>query len=118
MSTLLGGYIEQKRKERDLTQEKMAEVIGCSRQKYARMERGEADITYKDLVQISDVFGISVPDITAAVDPNQEDNFAALFRQATDGDVKDSLKTVKEILDFFYALKREYDRVKGVQDII
>jgi transcriptional regulator with XRE-family HTH domain len=114
MNTLLGACIEQKRKEKGLTQEKMAECISCSRQKYARMEKGEADITYKDLVQISDILGTSVSDITATVDLDQQDGFTALFRQTEDGDVKDSLETVKEILDFFYALKREFDRVKGV----
>ena len=107
MNTPLGACIEQKRKEIGLTQEKMADCIKCSRQKYARMEKGEADITYKDLVQISDILGTSVSDITAAVDLDQQNGFTALFRQTEDGDVKASLETIEEILDFFYALKRE-----------
>jgi transcriptional regulator with XRE-family HTH domain len=115
MNTILGNRIEQIRKVREMTQEAVADALSCSRQRYARMEKGEIDITYSDLKIISQLFKVSVSDITSCVEDNGQDGFAALYRSASNSDINTSLDTIGELLDFFYALKRQYERVKGIQ---
>lgn len=57
MNTLLGGRIKALRSAKNYTQEQMADRIGVSRQKYARIENGVNSITLDMLTKIA---GISI----------------------------------------------------------
>jgi len=61
--TTVGEKIRLLRKNRDLTQENVAELLKMSHSAYAKMERGETDMTLKKLDQVAQVFGIQAVDI-------------------------------------------------------
>ena len=63
MNIYLGENIKKLRKERDLTQEKLADLIGVSFQAISKWERGESfpDITI--LPVIADFFGCTIDDL-------------------------------------------------------
>ena len=64
MNELLGGRIKTLRCAENLTQEQVAEQIGISRQKYARIESGVNNITLDVLSKIANVLKVQVGDIT------------------------------------------------------
>ena len=66
MNIYLGENIKKLRKERDLTQEKLADLIGVSFQAISKWERGESfpDITL--LPVIADFFGCTIDDLFGA----------------------------------------------------
>lgn len=101
MNEVLGSRIKALRCANHLTQEQVAEKIGVSRQKYARIENGMNNITLEILAQIASVLKISVGDITKVLDETP----AIEYRS---GDGKDSSEKIVEMLDLFYANKHLY----------
>lgn len=57
------------------TQEQVAERIGVSRQKYARIESGMNSITLEILSQIANILDVTVGDITRVLDEAPDDKF-------------------------------------------
>lgn len=108
MNTELGKRIRALRESCKLTQEEVARVIGISRQKLARLESGQSDITFSFLEQFSKIVGKTVPEITAGL---ASASSATAYR--TDGIVAGSLDLVTDMLDLFYANKHVYDKVRG-----
>lgn len=53
----VGFKIKTMRQSRNLTQEGMAELLNMSHSNYAKLERGEIDMTLKRLQEIAKVFG-------------------------------------------------------------
>ncbi len=53
----IGFKIKTMRQSRSLTQEGMAELLNMSHSNYAKLERGEIDMTLKRLQEIAKVFG-------------------------------------------------------------
>lgn len=109
MNELLGGRIKELRSAANLTQEKVAEQIGVSRQKYARIENGANSITFDILAKIAKVLKVSVGDITRVLDeqPTVE------YRGGEGG----SSNQIFAMLDLFYANKHMYDRLKSDSDL-
>ena len=105
MNGTLGSRIKALRIGRNLTQEQVAEQIGVSRQKYARIENGTNNITLEILVQIAGVFGVQVADITRVLD----DTPAIAYRS---GNTVGSSEKISDMLDLFYAIKHLYDKLK------
>lgn len=68
MNEILGERIKALRSGTHLTQEQVADKIGISRQKYARIENGTNNITLEILAQIAKVLGVQVADITRVLD--------------------------------------------------
>lgn len=98
MNKELGHRIKELRTARNITQEQIAEQIGISRQKYARIENGVNSITLDILSKVAEVFNITVGDITRMLD----DVPAVAYRS---GQRVDSSEKMFDMLDLFYANK-------------
>ena len=105
MNAKLGERIHSLRAARDLTQEQVAEYLGMSRQKYARIEKGVNDITLEILVGLAKLFEIEITDITCVLDTTP----TVSYRHG--GKREASVDMVHEMLDLFYANKHAYERL-------
>ena len=56
----IGSRLKQTRKEKNLTQEKIAELLGISQKHYSEVERGITGLSIKHLIQISDILSVSL----------------------------------------------------------
>ena len=61
----LGKKLKKLRTERGMTQDMVARILHTTRQRYARMENGQADIPFQDIRMLADMFGISASELTA-----------------------------------------------------
>ena len=107
MNELLGKKIKELRSIRKLTQEQMADDLGISRQKYARVENGTNNISLDILTRIAAILDVSVRDITCVLDLEP----SAAFRNNNAGS-DSSVEKVFDMLDLFYANKHMYMRLK------
>lgn len=110
MNELLGGRIKALRHAKRLTQEQMAELIGVSRQKYARVENGTNHITLELLSRIAAVLEVAVGDITRILDETP----AVAYRA---GSENSSSQKIFDMLDLFYANKHLYMKLRHDTDI-
>lgn len=104
MNVLLGERIKELRNACGLKQEDMANKLNMSRQKYARIEKGMANITLETLKQLSDIFDVTINDITKVLEAPQVLN----YRSFEDGS---GSRQVLELLDLFYANKHLYEKI-------
>ncbi|WP_295095661.1 helix-turn-helix transcriptional regulator [Ruminococcus sp.] len=105
MNELLGNRIRAFRCAKNYTQEQIADLIGVSRQKYARIENGINSITLDALLKIADVLGVTVSDITRVLDETP----AVQYRSGSD---EGSSEKIFDMVNLFYANKHVYDRLK------
>lgn len=105
MNQLLGDRIRDLRIANKLTQERVADQLGISRQKYARIENGTNSITLELLTQISSFLDVTISDITKVLDQEP----AVAYRS---GEGVTSSKRIMDMLDLFYANKHLYDKIK------
>lgn len=105
MNELLGSRIKALRCARNYTQEQIADQIGVSRQKYARIENGLNRITLDILSRIAEVLEVTVGDITRVLDENP----AVQYRSNDDGG---SSEEIFDMLDLFYANKHVYNKLQ------
>ena len=105
MKALLGEQIRKIREMHNVTQEQIAEELGMSRQRFARIEKGLSDISYDVIVSIANFLGISPKEITDIC----EIASSASFR--TGKSSTETFKTVEEMISFFYANKSLYNRM-------
>ncbi|WP_026493486.1 helix-turn-helix transcriptional regulator [Butyrivibrio sp. XPD2002] len=105
MNKMLGSRIRALRIANDITQEQMAEHLGVSRQKYARIENGANSITLDILSRIAKALSVTVADITRVLDETP----AVAYRTGAE-DTASSDK-IFDMLDLFYANKHMYDRL-------
>lgn len=105
MNELLGNRIKSIRSARHFTQEQIADQIGISRQKYARIESGTNNITLELLSKIAKILGVSVGDITKVLDETP-----AVEYRSTEAD--GSSEKIFEMLDLFYANKHLYEKLQ------
>ncbi len=106
MNELLGNRIRALRNAKNFTQEQVAEQIGVSRQKYARIENGANSITLDILSKVADVLDVTVADITRVLDETP----VVEYRAGTEGT---SSKKIFDMLDLFYANKHMYTKLKN-----
>ena len=59
---MLSKFIQQLRKERNLTQEFLASQLGISRPTYIQIEQGKRDLTINEAKKLADVFNIHYED--------------------------------------------------------
>ncbi|SDF64460.1 helix-turn-helix domain-containing protein [Marvinbryantia formatexigens] len=105
MNELLGGRIKALRNAKNFTQEQIADRIGVSRQKYARIENGANSITLDILSAIAEVLDVTVGDITKVLDEKP----AVAYRAGEGGS---SSAKIFDMLDFFYANKHLYAKLQ------
>lgn len=105
MNEILGGRIKALRNGKCLTQEQVADQIGISRQKYARIENGTNNITLEVLARIAKVLEVQVADITRVLDETP----AIAYRV---GDTSGSSEKITEMLNLFYANKHLYVKLR------
>lgn len=98
MNEILGGRIKALRNAKNFTQEQVADQIGISRQKYARIESGVNSITLDILSKVAEVLGVTVGDITRVFDETS----VVAYRVGEKGG---SAKKIFDMLDLFYANK-------------
>lgn len=110
MNELLGGRIKALRSARHFTQEQIAEQIGISRQKYARIESGANNITLELLSQIAHILDVTVGDITRVLDETP----VVAYRTASENV---SSEKIFDMLDLFYANKHLYEKLQKNNDL-
>ena len=98
MNEMLGSRIKALRSARNFTQEQIAEQIGVSRQKYARIESGVNSITLDILSKVAEVLDVTVGDITRVLDETPVVAYRA-------GEENGSSQKIFDMLDLFYANK-------------
>lgn len=98
MNELLGCRIKTLRSAANYTQEQIADQIGISRQKYARIESGTNNITLDVLAKIASVLNVQVGDITRVLDETPVVEYRVGMENA-------SSKKIFDMLDLFYANK-------------
>ena len=82
----------------------MANRIGVSRQKYARIESGVNSITLDMLTKIAGILGVNVGDITSVLDVVQEDAY-----RVENG----SVDKIFDMLELFYVNKHMYLKLQN-----
>ena len=110
MNELLGNRIKSLRISKDYTQEQMAELIGISRQKYARIESGANNITLEVLSRIAKILEVQVVDITKVL----EEEPIIAYRTGKDNT---STEKIFDMIDLFYANKHLYSKLKDDESI-
>lgn len=112
MNEVLGTRIRSLRESKGLTQEQVARQMNCSRQKYARIEKGLVDISYASIVTISKILGVKAEDITSAV--NNINQKQVIYRRDGDSIREDKFNYIIEMIDTFYAHRKLYNSVRQV----
>ena len=105
MNGLLGGRIKSLRSAKNLTQEQIADQIGISRQRYARIESGINNITLEVLSRIAKILDVQVADITRVLDEIPVVEYRVGIETA-------SSEKIFDMLDLFYANKHLHDKLQ------
>ena len=113
MNALLGARIRQLRDQRVYSQEQVAQRLGCSRQKLARMEKGVIDIPYVMICQIAKILAVSEQDITSAV--NDQLREQVMYRSEGQNSLQEPLAFFRQMLDTFYAHHRLYEQTRSIE---
>lgn len=113
MNAVLGARIRSLRESKGFTQEQIAEKMNCTRQKYARIEKGLVDISYASLNIVAQVLGIKIEEITSAVDDviYQEQ---PMFRSKGSSIREDKFGYIINMIDIFYAHRKLYNSMRLV----
>lgn len=112
MNAILGARIKSLRESKGFTQEQIAEKMDCTRQKYARLEKGVLDISYSSISTIAQVLGVKVEEITSSVNTSIKEE--PMFRgNDVTGEV-DKFEFINNMLDTFYAHRKLYNSVREV----
>ncbi len=59
----IGGFLKELRKEKDLTQEQLAEILNVSGRSVSRWETGSNMPDISLLVELAEYYGVSIPEI-------------------------------------------------------
>ena len=105
MKALIGEQIRNLREIHNVTQEQIAIELGMSRQRFARMEKGLADISYDTIVAIAKFLKVTIKDITGVCDEVSSASFRAGSASIS------SFDSIEEMVSFFYANKSLYNRM-------
>jgi len=65
---VLGNRIKELRKQRGFSQEKLAEISGLHRTYISDIERGQRNVSFLNLVKISDALNISVYELFKGIE--------------------------------------------------
>lgn len=110
MNKLLGSRIKALRSANNLTQEQVADQIGISRQKYARIESGVNSVTLDILSKVAEIMGVTVGDITRVLDETSVVQYRV-------GEESESSKEMFDMLDLFYANKHMWAKLQNKDNL-
>ncbi len=111
MSYALGVRIKELRTKRDITQERMADILGTTRQRYSRLENGQIDISFVTIKKLADVLGVTTAEITSAIEEKKE--LVTLFREkSNDEGAIASVVKIQQILQVFQAHEKLYYQMR------
>ena len=114
MSYAIGKRINEIRTQKKLNQEDIASVLGISRQRFARIETGQSDISYAMIMKVAEFFAVPVSDITSA---DEEVDFQIYFRDFENSEqVNASVEKIVDILRTFHAHEKLYNRMRVKAD--
>ncbi len=113
MNAILGARIKSLREAKGFTQEQLAEKMNCSRQKYARLEKGLIDISFASISAIAQILDAKMDDITSAVRYEKIDE--PMYRGNSGYGQEDKFLFINNMLDTFYAHRKLYNSVRQVE---
>ena len=114
MSYAIGKRINEIRLEKKVNQGEIANALGISRQRFARIENGQSNISYAMIVKAADYLAVPVSDITSA---DEEVDLQIYFRDFENSDnVKESVGKIVDIIKTFHAHEKLYNRMKVKAD--
>ena len=112
MNHAIGCRIRDLRTSRQMSQDQMAERLQTTRQRLARLESGQIDVSYSMLRDIAGCLGVSVKDITNVETECQ--GLVAFFRDARESEeVLQSVEKIERILRTFRAHEKLYHQMKA-----
>ena len=116
MGFAIGRRINELRTEKKINQEDIASVLGISRQRFARIENGQSEISYAMIQKVADYLSVPVSSITSA---NEDIDLKLYFRGVENaGDINASVAKIVDILKTFLAHEKLYYRMKVKNDEI
>ena len=59
----VGERISELRKRKEISQEKLAEMVGVSRQAVTKWENGNANPDTENLIRLAEIFGVSLDEL-------------------------------------------------------
>lgn len=107
--------LKELRKEKKLTQAKVAKSLGTTQQSYARWENGKVTPTSEKLAQIAKFYGVTT-DYLLGEQSEEVDlsNVELLFRMTSDGMTKEEQEVFKdELIEFMKERKRAFKENKN-----
>lgn len=113
MNAILGARIKSIREAKGFTQEQLGEKMNCSRQKYARLEKGLIDISFASISAIAQILGVKIEEITSAVCNEKVEE--PMFRVTSINEQEDKFLFLKDMLDTFYTHRKLYNSVRQVE---
>ena len=112
MNDILGARIKSLRESKGLTQEQVAERMKCTRQKYARLEKGLIDISYVSISNVAEILGVKIEEITSSLSKTMHEE--PMFRGNTGLNNMDEFEYINSMLDTFYIHRRLYNSIRQV----
>ena len=101
--SVIGERLKKARKEKNVTQEELAEKLDISIAFLSRVERGNAKINLRRLTQICNILGISESEILTGVSGNSEkyldNDFSELLKDCSPETKKLIYNVAKVIID-------------------
>lgn len=105
MKLLIGEQIRKLREARKVTQEDISYALGMTRQRFARIEKGIADISYDNILAIAKYLNVAPQQITDVCDNKATVSYRSGNASAA------SFEKIEEMITFFYANKSLYKRM-------
>lgn len=104
MIEMLYRNIERLRKQRKITQEQMAKMLGLSRPTYINMENGEREPSASELEKLAAIFGVSISELLGGLRNNKkfEQMYFYVLRKFKNGVPKTKLAKLLYLADFSY----------------
>lgn len=102
MNELLGARIKSLREVRGVKQEELAKEIDCTRQTYAKIEKGLTDISYSTITKIAKALHAKPEEITSAIN------------ETPVVPIMDKFEFISNMLDTFLTHKKLYNSVRQV----
>lgn len=104
MIEMLYQNIERLRKQRKITQEQMAKMLGLSRPTYINMENGEREPSASELEKMAAIFGVSISELLGGLRNNKkfEQMYFYVLRKFKNGVPKTKLAKLLYLADFSY----------------
>lgn len=94
------------RRARGLSQQKLADMVGCSKMHISGVERGTRDFSFSMMRRIAEVFGVAPGDLLSEIDnPHrlsdpEELRLVETYRHADDGDREKILRVAEALVPF------------------